>query len=323
MKRISAGTVTFMMMAILLGLVSAYAVRSHLTEPQPQTVDVWVASDNLPRFARVMPTNIRAVPMQIDQVPANAITEPGLVSARLVATTIEAGQPITEANLFPIDGEPELSQQIPAGKRAVTISVTEQTALAGVLLPDSHVDVSLTAETNHPDVEHAMTVTLVRDVKVLATSQQRHRFKESSHRPLRTITVAATPRQANKLILAQQYGRLHVTLCSSVSPDTEPAADESVALADEVKTVSAATPADLREEADAVTPFELLGLAPPRVKKSVVAQIWRGTSMSEVKFQTNEIDEATAATNHSRDIDTRRQGIEPRVPSRYDADRSH
>lgn len=339
MKSISAGAVTFMMVAILFGLVSAYAVRSYLAKPEPKTVDVWVASVNLPKHARINPENVRAVPTPIHQVPADAIVEQGKVTARLVSATIEAGQPVTETKLFPIDGEPSLSDQIPPGKRAVTISVTERTALAGVLLPDSLIDISLTAEPEHPDVERAMTVTLVRSVKVLATSQQRHRFSENSVRPLRTITVAASPRQANKLILAQQYGRLHVTLCSSLDESVENAADTvsdrhvqktdvkvdtepNVDVAQTIQTVSESR----ADRDDAITPHELLGLAPPRVERPVVAQIWRGTSMTEVQFQQHQIDEsvrATVAARNRRAVGAKTVSsheIRPLEKSRFDAD---
>lgn len=314
MKSISTGTVTFMMMAILFGLGSAYAVRSYLAEPEPATVDVWVAADNLPKYARIQSTNLRALPVPADKVPEGAVTDQGRVTARLVAKTIIAGKPITETDLFPIDGEPSLSDQIPPGKRAVTIAVTERRALAGVLLPDSLVDISLTAATNHPDVEEAMTVTLVRAVKVLATSQQRHRFSENSSRPLRTITVAATPRQANKLILAQQYGRLHVTLCSSLNAETEEAQPVKFTNASE------ANPLTPREREDAVTPHELLGLG--RVPRPITAQIWRGTTVSEVQFQEAQIDEsrqATATSQRAVAAEAARRG----KPASFDSKQAH
>ncbi len=276
MKSISAGTVTVIMMAVLFGLVAAYAVRSYLAKPEPETVDVWVAAINLPKYSRITANNMRGIPTELDKIPTDAILEPGRVVGRLVAETIEAGQPVHEAQLFPIDEEPAMADQVPPGMRAVTISVNELTALSGVLLPDSLVDISLTAETDHPDVDEKVTVTLVSGVKVLATSQQRHRFSENSPRPLRTITVAATPQQANKLILAQQFGQLHVTLRSSL---------------DAPQTVSLVKDSD---EDDAIDRYDLLGLDAP--KPPIASQIWRGTAMTEVRFGQGEIAESRRAT---------------------------
>jgi Flp pilus assembly protein CpaB len=164
--------------------------------------------------------------------------------------------------------------------KAVTISVNESAALAGVLLPESLVDVALTANGNHPDFPGVVTVTLVRNVRVLSTSQQRHRYSENSPRPLRNITLAVTSEQANKLILAQQYGQLNVALRSGH--------DSAVAAAG--NSVSS-------NSVDRVSPRELLGLPAPRPGSGPIkAQIWRGTTMSETVFQPELVDEAEQAT---------------------------
>lgn len=272
MKRISPGTVTLAIVAILFGLVTAYTVRRYLSDSGPQGVDVVVARFNLPRFARLQAENLEVVKMPAGKVPEGAISTIGGAVSRLVENTVNAGQPVLQSSLFPIDGEPVMSDKIPAGMRAVTISVSEAAALAGVLLPESMVDVMITANGNHPDFPGNVTATLVRNVKVLATSQQRHRYSENSPRPLRTITLAVTPEQGNKLILAQQYGQLSVALRSG--RDGEIASNS----------------------ANLVSPRELLGLPPARVGAPIKAQIWRGTTMSETIFQPELIDEAEQAT---------------------------
>jgi len=278
-KRISPGTVTLAIVAILFGLITAYTVRRYLSDSGPQGVDVVVARFNLPRFARLQTENLEVVKMPAHKVPEGAIRTIGGAVSRLVENTVTAGQPVLQSSLFPIDGEPVMSDKIPPGMRAVTISVNEAAALAGVLLPESMVDVMITANGNHPDFPGNVTATLVRNVKVLATSQQRHRYSENSPRPLRTITLAVNPEQANKLILAQQYGQLSVALRSGH--------DEGIA----------------SNSANLVSPRELLGLPPARIGAPIKAQIWRGTSMSETIFQPeliNEAEQATVAAENAR-----------------------
>ncbi|MCE9548161.1 MAG: Flp pilus assembly protein CpaB [Planctomycetia bacterium] len=275
MKRITPGTVSMAVLAILFGLVAAYTIRRYLSDVGPQGVEVVVAKVNLPRYARLQESNLEVVRRPAEKVPETAIRSLGGAALRLVETTISAGQIVQEGQLYPVDREPILSDQIPAGLRAVTITVNEDAALAGVLLPESLVDVALTANGNHPDFPGAVTVTLVRGVKVLATSQQRHRFSENSKRPLRTITLAATPEQSNKLILAQQYGQLSITLRSG--HDLE-----------QVSTVGSG--------GNLVSPRDLLGLPAARRPAQAKAQIWRGTTMTEINFQPEVIDEAQQAT---------------------------
>ena len=292
MKRISPGTVTLAIVAILFGLITAYSIRRYLSDSGPQGVEVVVAKINLPRFARLQEENLEVVRMPASKVPEGAIRTIGGAASRLVETTVPAGQPVLQTSLFPIDGEPVMSDKIPAGMRAVTIGVNENSALAGVLLPESQVDVSLTANGNHPDFPGVVTVTLVRNVKVLATSQQRHRYSENSPRPLRNITLAVTSEQANKLILAQQYGQLSVALRSGHDNEV----------------------AGIGGGVNLVSPRELLGLPPARHNGPVKAQIWRGTTMSETIFQPeliSEAEQATVALENSRQTVPTNVGLVP------------
>jgi hypothetical protein len=97
---------------------------------------------------------------------------------------------------------------------------------------------------------------------------------------LRNITVAVTSEQANKLILAQRYGTLSVTLRSSV--------DEGAL-------------AEAEDGRDLVNPNDLLGLAPlpPEPVPEVIettAEIWRNGAKEKVVFRVPQIREALNAT---------------------------
>lgn len=276
MKRVSPGTVTVGVLAILFGLVAVYAVRRAMDKPQAeQGVEVVVGVINLPRHGRLMARNLRMAQFPANEVPDGAIRSTATAFNRLMMNTVPAGVPLTESDLYPLDEEPLLSEQVPAGLRAVTISVAQNRALDGILLPESTIDVSLTAESTDPDYPGVVTRTLVRAVKVLATNQQRYRYAESSPASLRTITVAATPDDANKLILGQQFGNLSVTLRND---------------SDEFRLVG-----DYQQ--DVISVNDLLGLPIRRnTNRQFSSQIYRGTQMSEVTFTTEAIEEAEKAT---------------------------
>ena len=109
---------------------------------------------------------------------------------------------------------------------------------------------------------------------------------------LRNITVAVTPEQANKLILAQRYGTLSVTLRGSED--------------------DAAMFAEAEGDRHMVNPYDLLGISPlqPVPEKMVqTAQIWRGGSMTEISFRPEQIQEAHDATTADR-----QRGLTPAVP---------
>jgi hypothetical protein len=157
------------------------------------------------------------------------------------------------------------------------LQVDANSALNGMIQPESHVDIALTVKGQQPEQGGLSTLTLLRGIQVLATSQARFPRSEDQPGNLRNITVAVSPMQANKLILAQRFGTLSVTLCSSLEADTL---------------------AKGEAENDLVSPNDLLGLVMQPVPEPVVktAQIWRGGQVQQVSFAVSEIEESLSAT---------------------------
>ena len=278
MKRISPSTVTVGVFAVLFGLVVAYAARHYFDTPEAkapvrQTATVIRAKANLPKYARIREQDLELARVPVKQVPEGAVQLRSRALSRLVKETILAGQPILEANLYGVGEVPLLADQLPPGYRAVTLQVDANSALNGMIQPESHVDVMLTVKGNQPGLGGLATLTLLRRIKVLATSETRFPRSEDRSSNLRNITVAVSPKQANKLILAQKYGTLSVTLRSSLEPTEEEM---------------------LADARDMVNPNDLLGLAlqpePEPVEKK--AQIWRGGKMIEVTFGADEVHES-------------------------------
>ena len=292
MKRISPATVTVSVLAILLGLVAAYTVRHALepvAAPPAAMATIVVPRINLPKYARIREQDVEVHEVPADRVPFGALTVTSRVLHRLCRDTILAGRPILEQDLYDVGAVPTLADELPPGYRAVTISVDRDSAVDGLVMPESVVDVSMTVEGDHPDLQGVATVTLMRGVKVLATNFNRFRGEERLNQPMRSVTLAVTPEQANKLILAQRYGSLSVTLRSSVEDhllaQQEPASNDNL-----------------------VNPSDLLKLNPLPQETKVVrrAEIWRGDSVEEVLFEERQILEAQAATAARERTEVRR-----------------
>ena len=295
MKRVTPASVTFVVFTVLIGLAAAYAVR-HLNRapeqartaaPRAKKAAIVVAKINLPPYARVIEDYIDTVEVPADKVPEGALTIKSRALYRLVRSTVMAGRPIREDDLYAVGELPLLSERLPAGHKAVTLAVDAKAALNGMIQPESLVDITLTVKNDHPEIGGLATLTLLRHVRVLATS--RNRFPASEDRPgdLRNITVAVSSEDANKLILAQQYGTLSVVLCGhedGMGLDSTPVIPASA---------SAGTD-DLVPQPDPVTSDPsgrdmvnintLLGLRPVEVQPQEkplpkTAQIWRGNSV--------------------------------------------
>ena len=285
MKRVTPGTVTIGVLAILFGLAAAYGARRYLTQPatgpraaRPATVAIVVPRVNLPKYARIREQDVDVAEVSPQNAPKGAVALKSRSLFRLTKVAVMAGQPLLEENLYPIGEVPTLADQLPPGYRAVTLSVDASSALNGMILPESLVDINMTVKGDRPELNGLTTLTVMRSVKVLATSEARFSTGEERQAgQLRNITVAVTPEQANKLILAQRYGSLSVTLVSTKDPAL----------------------AQLSDDRAMVNPSDLLGLLPiPAAEEPVrkTAQIWRGGSMKEVVFEGEAIQEAENAT---------------------------
>lgn len=229
MKRISPATVTVAVMAIVLGLVAAYVVRQALekppvakpAEPKPDPgVSVVFAKENIPMNTRVTEEDVfvGAVPKGT-KAASGTIKSPQIAVGRITKQAVKAGQAMREEYLLGIgEALPDLAERLPAGMRAVTIDVVGAETGGKRLGEGDRVDISLTVEGTHPDLGEVTTKTLLSDVLVVDAAQSRPRqrgARRSENDLTDGLTVAVTPVDANKLIVAQRTGTLSVALRSS------------------------------------------------------------------------------------------------------------
>jgi pilus assembly protein CpaB len=232
--------VTFGVMAIVLGLVAAYIVRQALQKPPvvatpapaPEMVQVVFARNVIAKHTR-----LTAGDVFVASVPKGSKLLPGtfrginLVEGRVTKDTIAAGKVLREEHLMGLDESlPDLAERIPAGHRAVTI-VIQGTDTGGKRLAEGdHIDIAMTVEGSHPDLGEVMTRTLMRNVLIVDAAAGRpvvRTNRRGIEQLSSTITVAVTPADANKLIVAQRSGTLQATLVSALDA-AAPAGDDAV-----------------------------------------------------------------------------------------------
>lgn len=278
MKRISPGTVTVGVFAIVFGLVAAYVVRHVMnqepekvvervepTPPEP-TVSVVIARQNIEKHARITMSDLDVVRVpQSQELPEGILKRREIALDRIAKVTLKAGQAVKEEMLLGI-GErlPSVADQLPAGMRALTIAVSNLDA--HLLEAGAEVDIAMSIEGDHPDLGELATRTLMRRIKVIDVA--------SPSRAQKSLTVAVSPMDANKLINAQQAGTLTVALCSPNGQDAE-AGDHNI------------------------TRRELLGLAevpPAPAPKVFKVERWEGSKMQTLELGEERIDEALKAS---------------------------
>jgi Flp pilus assembly protein CpaB len=302
-KRISPATVTFGVMAIVLGLVAAYIVRQSLQKPpvvvvappppapapeppKPELVPVVFASVNIPKHSKISTGDVHVGYVTKDAKAATGTFRgTPLAEGRITTQVIRAGQAIREDYLMDIgDGLPDLAERLPAGHRAVTIEVEGADTGGKRLEEGDHVDLAMTVEGTHPDLGEVLTRTLLRNVLVVDAAAGkplvRRAGKANDDEPT-TITVAVLPAEANKLIVAERTGTLIATLVS-------------------MQDVEAGLPAATSD--DTITRRELLGLKEVPQPRKYKIEKWSGGNVRVIEFDDDRVRESREVSTGSREI---------------------
>lgn len=292
MRRISPGTVTIFVIAILVGLMGAFVLKQQMSlQPIAEIVEpeqmVVISRMNLSANERVSRSILELRPARDGEAVANAISEIDVVVGRHIRETLAAQTPITEEDLFPIGENPikRLTERIADGMRAITIQVTGLVHGRTLIQHDSTVDIALTIETDHPDVKEVGlkgigTKTLLQTIRVLAVIIPPESPRSSAaFNALTSIVVEVTPDQANTLALAQQIGNLSVSVVGNGSAG--PGAQERVVKPNDlIGLVSPAPP-----EPPALPPS-------PPVEETFQVEHYRGDTMELRTFGPDKIKEA-------------------------------
>jgi pilus assembly protein CpaB len=293
-KRISPATVTFGVMAIVLGLVAAYIVRQALHKepvvqrpappPAPETVPVVFTLNVIPKHTRLTSRDVF-----ISQVPKSMKLPPGtfrganLVEGRITKEAIPAGKFVREDHLLSYDEAlPDLSDRLPPGHRAVTIAVQGADTGGKRLAEGDHIDIAMTVEGTHPDLGEVTTRTLMKNVLIVdaaVSSPIMRTARRAAEAPSSLITVAVMPADANRLIVAQRTGALQATLVS----------------ASDVADAAAKQPID-----NAVNRRQLLGLK--EIPKRYTVEKWTGAEMRVIEMSDDRVQESREASAGRRTV---------------------
>ena len=154
---------------------------------------------------------------------ANAMRE---FTGSIARTPIVMGEPITKKKLLKSGDGGVLAAILPAGMRAVSTKITEDTAVGRLILPNDHVDVILIRRLrSKAGQEDFVSDTLFRNVRVLAIGQALEAKGDKKNSDGNTATLELSPRQSELLALAKSMGEISLALRSIADISTDGPAD--------------------------------------------------------------------------------------------------
>lgn len=168
---------------------------------------VYVSAKQIEVASRITESMLTTTKVPAAMVPGSAFTEKKSLLNRVTAMTIAPNVPITESMLAPPGAEPGLRAIIPPGHRAVSVSVTEESAVAGFLMPGSHVDVSTVSDRDNT------SKLILTDVEIGAVGQSMSEVGSDgkSTRITKSVTLFLEPHEV-QMLNANTGGRTKVRL---------------------------------------------------------------------------------------------------------------
>lgn len=197
--------------------------KTKLVEKEINTIDVLVA-----RKAIGLGERFKAADFGWQPWPKAAASESGYITkaaqpnaekdyvGAIARTSFLPNEPLNQAKVVKSDDGGVLAAILPAGMRAISTKINEESAVAGFILPADRVDVIVTRKVRGRDGRQEQTVsdTLFRNVKVLAIGQEIETKEGKMVASGKTATLELSPTQAETLALAQAMGDVSLTLRS-------------------------------------------------------------------------------------------------------------
>jgi len=130
---------------------------------------------------------------------------------------ISAGEPITEGRVVLPGSRGFMAAVLQPGMRAVSVPVTVTSGISGFVFAGDKVDLILTHALQPPaqgEKEPHASETILRDVRVIAMDQRADAKPGEPAQVAKTATFEVTPKQSEIITLAQEMGKLSLTLRS-------------------------------------------------------------------------------------------------------------
>jgi pilus assembly protein CpaB len=267
--------------AWLSAFLLSWYVYKRTTAPQARDlVSVVAAAHDLAIGKRIQTDDLRLLTLERKDLPKGAFLKTAEVVDRAVATPISAGELLLNVKLAAKGSGEGLTALIEPGMRAVSVQVNEISGVSGFVQPGTRVDVLFTRVFSNGD---AATTTILQNAKVIAYGRQLDPSAKVDPRDTARPTVATllvTQDQAQKLVLAEQRGRIQLVLRNGLDVQVDEFADP-VSSAD----LGIEEPAKPQPPRPVVAPAPVLPKSTKPDDDAHVIRIYRGDKMTEEKVK--------------------------------------
>ncbi len=241
MARLSPGTLAVAVVAILLALTGAFAVRQLLEEKAaavvieevgepPKPINVPVTTIALGEGRVIHESDLATVVLAPDKFRASKyagkmfIGDVTQLVGRVTNREFLPGETVGHDDLYSEGTGPTVAEKLPRGMRAVTVKVSGSGFVDGFAAPGTVVDVLFRSMADSTDSLPETTITALHGIQVLAVDASSYSLSvrdrdASSLSPDASVTFAVLPAQATMLKALEGRGEISLSLRSNAVED--------------------------------------------------------------------------------------------------------
>ena len=203
--------------AVLSGSLVFYYLRQMEAKAadvlSPPKTGVVVARQDIAPRTRLGEEMLELVQLPVEARHPQAFGAVAEVAGLIVKDGLARGEPVLANHLVGSLYQLGLTSRIASQRRAVAINISEATAVAGMINPGDFVDVVAVFDVRVAGKDTAVTV--LQNVEVLAVGNRLEAddgATATAKAVAKTVTLAVTPEDAQQLALAEERGKLHLSL---------------------------------------------------------------------------------------------------------------
>jgi pilus assembly protein CpaB len=202
-------SVAFVVSGLSCWVVSRRVAVAAAPAKIPDAMYVIAARDVQPGQV-LKPEDVQLTSWPGDHPMAGAQIRIASVLGREVLFPLAKGEPLLERHLSAPGSGTGLASKIPDGMRAVTLRSDEVVAVAGFLIPGSHLDVLVTYRTI--ESPEPLTATVLQNVVAIAAGHEIQPDPAGKPSDVTVVTLLLNPDDVQRAVLASGQGQIHFVL---------------------------------------------------------------------------------------------------------------
>ena len=208
--------------ALVVALISTFGVYRVLEKTKADahvaTGPVVIAQNDMSEGAAVDRMAVAVAQWPIHTIPAGAFTSIDSVAGRVTRVAVYRGEVLVPGRLAPDGIGPGLAVKIAPGKRAVSFRINDVTGIAGLIQPNSRVDIVVVMDGGAE--KGRMATVFLENMRILAIGSAPQASPDGRPINAPVATVEATPNEGEQLALVTTQGQIQLMLRGYGDPDS-------------------------------------------------------------------------------------------------------